>query len=121
MTNMELLRNNIPRGKEKAIHVNDLALILGETPAHTKVLVQSARREGEYICSGNEGYWYAESEDEMKKYCRVLVKQAISRLLTVKPIRHALEEMKGQISLSDILNDISVNGGDNRGKQKEKI
>ena len=111
MNYIDLLRQSIPQGKENAKHLDELAEIINDTPSRTKKLIQSARREGECICSGQRGYWYSESEDEMKVYCYMLVKQAISRLLTVKPIRRTLKEIKGQINLSDIINDFLDNGG----------
>ncbi len=115
---IDVLRNNIPTGKENAIHLDDLAQKLNDTSSRTKKQIQSARREGEWICSNQRGYWYTESEEEIKAYYYMLRKQALSRLETINPVRRTLNEVKGQISLTGDFVGMPDNGGDDHGKEK---
>ena len=110
---IDKLRDHIPIGKDKAIHLNELAERLGVTPSYAKKKIQEARREGKGsdIVSGSAGYWIAESEEERKAFENMLRKQAITRLKTTKPIRDSLKDYKGQMSLTDTLKEGSEGGG----------
>ena len=110
---IDKLRNYIPIGKDNAIHLNELAEKLGVKPSYVKKKIQEARREGKGsdIVSGSAGYWIAESEEERKAFETMLRRQALSRLKTTKPIRDSLKEYKGQISLTDALEEGTEGGG----------
>lgn len=92
----------LPIGKENAIHQADLGQKLGITPAAAKMLVRKARREGMQILSGTEGYWLPKDDDEKRDFVKLMRKQALSRLVSSKPIKSALNETKGQLNLSDV-------------------
>lgn len=109
----------IPIGKQNAIHQIDLAEKIGIKPALVKKYVQVARRNGLNVCSGQKGYWLAESDDDLKEFETMLRKQALSRLKTTKPIRDSLKEYKGQMSLADTLECVSE--GVRRDEQTEQI
>ena len=98
---IEELIENIPKGKHNAIHQKDLADKLHIKSELAKKYVQEARRQGYKICSGQAGYWIAESDEELKAFVSMLRKQALTRLKTTKATRDYLKEYKGQISLTD--------------------
>ena len=104
---IKCLMVTIPTSKENAIHQKALAEKLGVNASTLKKYIQLARRNGINICSGNEGYWLAENEADIKAFENMLRKQALTRLKTTKPIRDSLKEYKGQMSLTDTFTSIS--------------
>lgn len=92
----------LPIGKENAIHQADLGKKLGVSPAAAKNMVRMARREGVQILSGTEGYWLPKDDIEKKEFVSLMRKQALSRLVSSKPVKRALNETKGQLNLSDV-------------------
>ena len=92
----------LPIGKENAIHQADLGQKLGVSPAAAKRMVHMARRENIQILSGTEGYWLPKDDTEREKFVSLMRKQALSRLVSSKPIKRALNETKGQLNLSDV-------------------
>lgn len=99
---INILNAVIPVGKDNAIHLNVLADKIGVTPATVKKYVQGARRKGLDICSGKDGYWFAENDADRKDFETLLRRQALSRLKTTKPMRDKLKEYKGQITFANI-------------------
>lgn len=93
----------IRHGKDNAIHLQDLSAELGCSPETIKAEIRKARRDGALILSASCGYWLAESPEEMQKYIEMMRRQAISRLFTIKPIKTALNQIDGQINVSDVL------------------
>ncbi len=108
MDKIDVLKNTIPIGKENAIHQKELSEKLGVKPAMVKRMVQDARRVGVGICSGTEGYWFAKDDIEKQAFIRLLRKQAVARLTTVKPINDTLNTIKGQKEFNTVLNDKEV-------------
>lgn len=104
---MEKLLRVIPIGKENAIHQEELAALLGVTPAAVKKMVREARQKDLEILSGRQGYWFAKDDNERREFVSLLSKQAFTRLKTTKPIKSSLQEVNGQISLSDALKEVS--------------
>lgn len=114
---LDLLKSNIPVGEEKAIHQDTLARKLCVTPAIAKEMVRSAREKGLMICSGTSGYWIANDEDEFKHFIYARYKYAYSIFRGLKPFKHILDEVKGQLSLSDVFNDESEEVKDDEQEQ----
>lgn len=93
----------IPVGKENAIHQVDLAKQLGVTPSTVKIMIQNARHQGRPdIMSGSNGYWLTEDKAELKEYVLMTLKQANTRLETIKPLMYILDEIEGQMSISEL-------------------
>lgn len=111
--NMDGLQSVIPTGKENAIHQTQLANILGVQPTRAKKMIQEARRQGAQIMSSKCGYWLAETDAEMQEYVDRMRREALSRLATIKPIKHTLNEVKGQMSLSDAFTGADCGGAVN--------
>ena len=115
----EQLEKLIPVGRENAIHNNELAQALGVTEGTVRKIIQRARREGMDIVSGQPGYWFPVDDSERNAYYNLLRKQAISRFKTIKPMGDTLKTFKGQISITDVLDNQSNDGGGGIGKEKE--
>lgn len=107
---MDFLLCVLPVGKENAIHQADLGQKLGITPAAAKRMVRKARQAGKEVLSGSEGYWLPQDNTERMAFKRLMQKQAISRFISIKPTRNALNEISGQMDLTNI--DYVAEGGD---------
>jgi biotin operon repressor len=106
----------IPKGRENALHQEQLAEILGVSRDTVKSLVRKARKNGAEILSGISGYYYPKDDEERKAFVYTLSKQAFTRLKTARPIKSTLDEIKGQISLSDILKEYLREDGNGAGE-----
>lgn len=113
------LENIIPKGKNNAIHLEVLANRLGVNQGTAKNLVRSARRNGAFILSGINGYWYAENEQEKREFVLLMKKQAISRLVSIKAINRTLNTINGQYDLISILNEATEENKDSGTEQNE--
>ena len=113
------LKRVIPIGRENAIHLDKLAQALGVKEGKAKKIIQNARREGMDIVSGQPGYWFPVDDNERKTYYCMLKKQAISRFKTIKPMGDTLKAFQGQMSITEVLNNQSYDGGGGIGKEKE--
>lgn len=100
----------IPVGKENALHQEQLADLLGVTREAVKNMVRNARRNGTEILSGSCGYYFAKDDTERREFIAIQSKQAYTRLKTIKPINCTLKEIKGQMSITDTLENISEEG-----------
>lgn len=72
-TYFERLGELIPRGRENALPMKDLATILNISERAVRILVQKAREHGEPICSewdGSGGYFYPVDMQEARDYIR---------------------------------------------------
>lgn len=103
---MDFLLCVLPVGKENAIHQTDLAQKLGITPAAAKRMVRKARQAGLEILSGSEGYWLPQDNTERIAFKRLMQKQAISRFISSKPTRNALNKIAGQMELIDVFAEV---------------
>ena len=87
----------IRTGKDNAIHQNKLAKILGWKPCEVKKIIQKIRIDYNIIIvSDDSGYYFPETEDDIRKFYFMMKKQAIQRLKTIRCIRKYLGNCKGQ-------------------------
>lgn len=98
---LESIEKYIPIGKENAIHQGELAEVVGVSVRKLKEMITDARLEGVMICSNGNGYFIAKNRDEAQAFYISMRKQALTRLKSIKLIRHKLREIEGQISLFD--------------------
>ncbi len=101
------IQKYIPVGKDHAIHQAELAKLLDVSCGKVKAMIKDARNNGTEIMSSPRGYYYPKDDDERKEYVRLQERQALARLSTIKPIKDLLKEFKGQISLSDVILEMS--------------
>jgi len=105
---IERLLSLIPIGKDNAIHQSDLGKALGVSPAAAKGMIREARNQGHNeILSGIQGYYIAADDNERREFVSLLSKQAATRFKTVKPVKSTLNEIEGQMSLSDTFSEAS--------------
>ena len=98
LSDHETIASYIPKGKANAKHLETLAAEL-ELPVHiVKRMIRQARKDN-IILSGSEGYWLPESREEGAAWLRMMKRQAISRLATIKHTRKALQEIPEQLRL----------------------
>ena len=96
------LERYIPIGKANAIHQEKLADMLGVTPAAAKIMVRKARGQGIKICSGKQGYWIAENDNDCQEFVNRMKRQGLSRLQSVSPLKQTLNDYDGQLCFEDI-------------------
>lgn len=100
---MQEITNYIPVGKQNAVHQEALAALLNVKPAAIKKMIREARQQGAPICSGQCGYWQAETSAEKELFIKSMRKQAITRFTTIKGMNIPNDKIDGQINLLDII------------------
>lgn len=88
---------HIPVGKENAVLLKNLAMILGVSPRETKRRVQRLRDDGCVILSSSSGGYFIPSSDEdglrdVKHYIKMMEAQAKSRFIRVKSAKRWMQE-----------------------------
>lgn len=96
----------LPKGKENAIAMKDLARVLGF--ANTRALrddISKARENGAVICSttksGKSGYFLPANREEIKEYLNTMERRAKSAFIAMRAAKKALEQIEGQGALFD--------------------
>lgn len=97
---MVYIREILPKGKRRAVHMQEIADRLNINPASVKNIVRKLRKMGVAICSDTNGYWIASNTLEMQKYTEREQAIALSKMQTVKALRNN-KEIEGQISITD--------------------
>lgn len=80
-------------GEKNAISNKQVAVLAKCTPREVRRLVEQARQEGEPICSCDNGYFIAETADELRRMLRKHYHQINTMIATAKGLEHALLEM----------------------------
>lgn len=93
------ITNYIPVGAKNAVHLTDLANLLGCSTSFVKKMVRNARVSGDDICSGVEGYWKPEENAELLKYIRTQEKQARTRFFVSGKVKSRHAGIAGQLEL----------------------
>ena len=83
----------IPTGEANAISNKQVAVLAKCTPREVRRLVEQARQEGEPICSCDNGYFIAETADELRRMLRKHYHQINTMIATARGLEHALLEM----------------------------
>ena len=99
--------NYIPRGRGNAKHLETLAAELEKPAAEVKKMIRQTRKNN-IICSGSEGYWLPESKEESAAWLRMMKKQALSRLVTIRHTQKTLKGIPEQMELENIDNGSGV-------------
>ena len=107
---LEKLLCAIPKGKENAVHNEELAKKFGVSTTKIKNLIHEAREHGVPIASGMLGYWITEDREEIQKFVNSMDKSAIKRIATTKALKHMLSVTEGQITLPNVLSDNNAEG-----------
>lgn len=119
---LEKLLCAIPKGKENAVHNDELAKQFGVSIHTIKKQVQDARNKKIPIVSDSHGYWLTDDRDEIKAFIGSMEKQGKKRLKTIKALKRTLNNIEGQNSLFNASHDIGMVEGNNGQKQtKEEV
>ena len=97
----ERLIQAIPKGKENAKHLQDLARELNRSTDTVKHMIRSARKEGVYILSDQTGYWISDNVTEIRAFIGAMTRQSTSRFASIKEFKAQLGTIDGQMSLED--------------------
>lgn len=63
-------------GVENAVPLRDLTKWTGLDGRAARKLIEAERRTGTPICSGERGYWLAETREEIETFCRSMRRRA---------------------------------------------
>lgn len=88
----------LPKGKENAIHLEQLTRTLNMSETTVKGLIREARRQGVPIMSAKCGYWLSESKEEHEAFIKSMRAHGFSMIKTASSFVEN-EEIKGQIKL----------------------
>lgn len=94
MTLEEIIYHSIPTGKYNAIHTIEIQKRTGTSEREIRKTIENLRRKGTCICSGANGYYLPETEEELIQYIRTVKKTAKSSLYTLKTARRELKRMQ---------------------------
>lgn len=90
----------IPKGKENAIHLEQLAHALNMSDTCIKKHIKEARRNGAPIMSAKCGYWLTENEAERRAFIDNMNAQGYARLKTARDFANN-GEIIGQQHITD--------------------
>lgn len=94
-------RNIIPEGEKNAIRQETLAARLGVSGSTVKNRIAKARIDGIEICSSNNGYFFAENDEERELFVKMQEGQARKRFKTAAASKKKLQEYKGQLEIEE--------------------
>ena len=86
---LEYLQENHTE-ENKAVGARELSMLFNTTQRGIRALVTELRKEGYPVCSSNNGYWYSEDEEDIRKTVarmeaqREKMEQAVTGLKTGK-------------------------------------
>lgn len=78
------------RAAGRPLHVTELARHFNCTNDELRRRVRAERREGALICSGDEGYWIPETEDDLRGFVHSMLSRIKGTALSVKAAREML-------------------------------
>lgn len=90
MSNNDWYLNTIPKRKEEAVHMANLAVRWGTTPRGVRKIVEELRNEGNIIITNEDGYYVATDFDEVREFYAKTRAKAIGTLRNAKLIRKYL-------------------------------
>ena len=88
-----LLLDRLGTGEEQARTAKEIGL----NPRHIRSLVNRLRKQGYQICSGDKGYWLAETDEEVERTCRILQSKALDLMKASNAMKRG--RIDGQISV----------------------
>lgn len=109
-TELERLLCAIPKGKENAVHNEELANQFGVSIGVIKKQIQEAREQEIPIVSAKDGYWQTDDREELQDFINSMEKQGKKRLKTIKALKRTLKGIEGQESLFNVSQDVETAG-----------
>lgn len=96
---LKMVLHAIPTGKENAIHLEELSQRLDMHPQAIKECIKELRRQYGAVFSGSNGYWTSDSQEECENFIRMMKRQAISRLKSIRLMEQNVRKSKAQLCL----------------------
>lgn len=82
----------IPKGEENAVSMRLLSEVLGMTPRHIRFCIESARREGNVICSSDAGYFVPLDDEELRRYYLRTLARIFTSFECLRPVVKLIKE-----------------------------
>lgn len=98
----EKIMHLLPCGKENAVSMWELSLVLNMSERQTRKAVFDARQSGAIICGDNSGYYRPETRSELQRYYFRARKRAKSCFSSLQAAKRALEDLDGQEKLREV-------------------
>lgn len=86
------------QGKQNGVKARTLKVLFKVTEREVRDVVNTLRAEGYPICSGNQGYYFAATEDELK----VTIQQLRSRVNQINNAIHGLSSGEWDFNCSTL-------------------
>lgn len=86
----EMILQAIGTGEKNAANVEQLSMITGLNDRELRKAVERLRRDGYVIISSDNGYYYPETVEEVKRYISKESKRARSIFFTLRSARELL-------------------------------
>lgn len=77
-------------GEHKAIKAKVITALTGINAREIRLLVHEMRINGYPVCSGNDGYFYASTSDELEKTIRRMRRQIIGTKMALSGLEKAV-------------------------------
>ncbi len=86
----EMILQTIGTGEENAVNADYLTKLTGLTSRELRKAVETLRRDGYVIISSDNGYYYPETVEEVKRYIKKESRRAQSIFFTLRSARALL-------------------------------
>lgn len=83
-------------GQENAVPLRQLVAWTGRNGRMVRRMIETERREGIPICSGETGYYLASNPSELRRFQASMIRRALEIVRTVRALDGTLQEMGGQ-------------------------
>ena len=89
------LTNFLSVGQENAVSAKTLAKTLGWHDRDVTFCINALRKEGEIICSGADGFWLPESDEDISRFVRGFRARIKDMEKALKPAEDYVNKMGG--------------------------
>ena len=93
MSVTEMILSAIDKGEDNAVSLEQLINITGLPNREVRKIIETLRRAGHVIISSDNGYYYPETVEELKRYINRESSRARSILITLSSARELLENL----------------------------
>ena len=85
----------IPEGRENAIHMKELAILLEVDERFIRHAISDARKSGVLVLSNDcDGYFFSNNEEDLKTFCYLTNAKIESMKKAVAPAQRKLREIR---------------------------
>lgn len=101
----ERILEQIPTGKENAVHMRELSEAVGLPDRVLRAKIRQLRLDGFEICSDERGYYFPETRQERESWVKRSRKRGVSGFASARASRKALQLPEGQQALGEVDDD----------------